>query len=76
MYRSKVKATPEEIQSLKDQMNTPLIMLQCGPMGPSPAERCHEMALAHGLPEQSGFYGIDGKTGEFLSEFPIAEPTQ
>lgn len=31
----------------------------------SAQERCHEIALSHGLPEIQGFYGIN-KEGEFL----------
>lgn len=31
-------------------------------------ERCHKIALSHGLPEISGFYGCDLETGEFVSE--------
>ena len=30
-------------------------------------ERCHAMALEHGLPEIDGFYGMDEK-GQFVSE--------
>jgi len=30
-------------------------------------ERCHEVALAHGLPEVPGCYGMDNN-GEFLSD--------
>lgn len=32
----------------------------------SPAERTHERARAHGLPEIQGFYGCDLATGEFV----------
>lgn len=30
--------------------------------------RCHEVALAHGLPEIPGYYGCDLETGEFLRD--------
>ncbi len=29
-------------------------------------EKCHACALAHGLPEITGFYGVDLETGEFI----------
>ncbi len=73
MYRSKVIATPEEIQELRDTMNTPLLAIHCGPRK-TPLQESHDMALKHGLSEQKGHYGIDLDTGEFLSEFPIEEP--
>ncbi len=72
MHRSKEKATQQEIETLRLAMNTPLIMTHIiKPV--SPQERCHKLALSHGLPEQAGHYGLDMETGEFLSEFPIVE---
>lgn len=43
----------------------PLVALNAGPP-PNPQIRCHGMALAHGLPEIPGYYGIDLTTGEFI----------
>lgn len=87
IYRSKVKATPEEIEELKqlaqDADRTPVIAfgsqhaLQGGAAGDARrrmSRRCHAVALSHGLPEQPGFYGCDLKTGEFVSTRPITEP--
>lgn len=65
MKKTGVFATKEEITMLKDMMNTPMIMLQCGPP-PNPAKECHKLALDHGLPEISGYYGLDLNEGEFL----------
>ena len=64
MKNTGVKATPEEVKMLFDMLNTPMIMLQCGPP-PDPAKECHRLALAHGLPEIVGYYGIK-KDGEFV----------
>ena len=64
----KVFATEKEITTLKAMMGTPLIALQCGPLA-DPAKEAHRMALEHGLPEQEGYYGVDLKTGEFLSQY-------
>lgn len=72
MYRSKAKATTEEIEALQRAIATPLIAIHTG-MPPTPLERCHALALSHGLKEQPGHYGLDTATGEFLSEFPIEE---
>lgn len=59
-------ATAEEIALLKRSLNTPAIALQCGAPA-SPQAICHSFALAHGLPEVAGFYGIDLGTGEFMA---------
>lgn len=37
------------------------------PMFTSPVEAAHRSALSHGLPEIPGYYGIDLRTGEFVS---------
>ena len=63
--RTGTRATPEEVAELKALCGRPMIALQCGPP-PDPAVRCHELALAHGLPEISGYYGIDLRDGEFV----------
>jgi len=64
-----ILATAAEIDALKASLNTPMLALQCGsPV--SPQALCHQMALAHGLPEVQGFYGIDLGTGEFMAAQP------
>jgi len=65
MKKTGVSATEDEVKTMMSALNTPLIALQCGP--PKSARViCHEYALAHGLPEITGYYGID-ETGEFLA---------
>jgi hypothetical protein len=77
VIRTKVFATPEEIVYIKQLQNAPVIgITNPEPPGPgvpavipafeSPLEACHRYALAHGLPEVSGYYGIDLNTREFL----------
>ena len=65
MKKTGVFATKEEVKMLEAMMKTPLIMLQCGPPS-NPAKECHKLALDHGLPEISGYYGIALDDGEFL----------
>jgi len=68
MRRLNVFATPEEIAAMKLAANAPAIALQCGPMPmPSALEIAHRSALAHGLPEITGYYGCDLRTGAFVS---------
>lgn len=65
MIRTKVFATPEEIESIKTTASLPVIMI--GKSFPETAlEHAHRCALQHGLPEISGYYGIDLTTGEFV----------
>ena len=73
-------ASPTEIEELKDLLsrarNTPVIALSvahgierggfAGEARQAMLKRCHEIALAHGLPEITGFYGCDLATGEFV----------
>lgn len=72
-----VFATPEQITWIKECCNSPVIgVTNPAPpgvgvpavltLGASPKEAVHRSALACGLPEISGNYGIDLKTGEFL----------
>lgn len=60
-----VFATQEEIQTLKNTLNQPYIMVG-GHWPKSPQEVAHSLALAHGLPEIPGYYGCDLRTGEFV----------
>lgn len=81
MINTGVRAKETEIEELKDLLsrarNTPVITLSMaqaiagGLSGDAQTimlERCHEIALSHGLPEIEGFYGCDLATGEFLRE--------
>lgn len=70
-----VFATPEEIEDMKQPVpymvfGTVKDANEPGGYSPvtqrSPQEKCHAYALAHGLPEFSGFYGCDLTTGEFV----------
>jgi hypothetical protein len=69
-----VFATPEEVAELnaayERARNTPVISFG-GPDMASVAfhqmiKRSHEMAIAHGLPEIEGYYGLDLDSMEFL----------
>lgn len=65
MKHTGVKATPKEVQHLRDMMNTPVLFLPGGQrMDVDPKKECHRLALAHGLPEIMGLYGIT-RDGEF-----------
>jgi len=59
-------ATKKEIKRIKDAAEQPYMMIG-GRWPKSPQEVCHEIALSHGLPEISGYYGCDLRTGEFVS---------
>lgn len=72
-----VFATPEEIADVKHAASMPVMgMTNPEPPGPgvspvvpmfsSPVEVAHRAALAHGLPDFEGYYGIDTENGEFL----------
>lgn len=68
--RTGVYATEEEYEELRRMMERPAPYIVAGPMdlGPkSPQQRCHEMALAHGLPEIPGYYGMLLDTREFVT---------
>jgi hypothetical protein len=68
MKRLNVFATPKEIENIKAAASAPVIYLSGGtPMGGDPLKMAHSAALAHGLPEIPGYYGIDLKSGEFVS---------
>lgn len=75
-------ATEEEQEDLKKDLiqaqNTPVIAFSgshamrgglSGDVWQALKEKCHKLALKHGLPEIPGFYGCDlSKNGEFVSE--------
>jgi hypothetical protein len=60
-----VFATKSEIQQMKDAASTPYMMVG-GHWPESPQEACHRIALSHGLPEITGYYGCDLRSGEFV----------
>lgn len=62
-----VFATPEQIKNIKAAANAPVMYLSGGtPIGGDPVKMAHQAAIAHGLPEIPGYYGIDLSTGEFV----------
>ena len=69
VIRTGVFATDAEIELLEGAMNAPLLLVG-GTLPESPAMMAHAYALRHGLPEVSGYYGVDLQTGEFLKAGP------
>ena len=75
--RMDVFASDDEIKYVKNCANAPIMgITNPAPPGPSvspvipmsesPQVVAHRYALAHGLPEISGYYGIDLRNGEFI----------
>lgn len=63
--RTDVKATEQEHESIMAAANMPAIMI--GGSFPETAQQvAHRYALAHGLPEVTGYYGYNPTTREFL----------
>lgn len=78
MNRLNVFATADEIAHIKHCANMPVMAItNPAPPGPGvspviplnedPLKAAHRAALAHGLPEIPGYYGIDLRNGEFVS---------
>lgn len=68
MKRLNVFASAQEIENIKAAASAPVMYLSGGqPMGGDPLKMAHAAALSHGLPEIQGYYGIDLKSGEFVS---------
>jgi len=68
MKRLGIFATEEEIEGVVIQHRASGMFLSGGePMG-DPLKECHRLALKHGLPEITGYYGMDTQTGEFVRE--------
>jgi len=73
MKHTGVKATQSEIEEIQKLVTrasqTPVILIGEYNLSRATWERaktrCHEIALAHGLPEITGFYGLT-KDGEFV----------
>lgn len=64
--RTGVFATAEELERIKAAASAPYIVVG-GYAPPDPRKIVHAAALAHDLPEISGYYGIDIEGGgEFL----------
>lgn len=60
-----VFATAEEIENMKHAATAPFIKI--GDHWPKSAQEvAHDCALKHGLPEITGYYGCDLRTGEFV----------
>ncbi len=80
MRRTGVFATEEEVVEMKELLGaaqtTPVIAMSVGHGLHSGGfagdawdrlkRRCHELALDHGLPEITGFYGLDLQDGQFV----------
>lgn len=80
MERLNVFATEKENEEMKKMLiearNTPVIAfssrhaLEDGGLAGQAFSRlekkCHKLALAHGLPEIQGYYGLDCETREFV----------
>lgn len=83
MNKTGVKATYDEIEVCKklatQAAHTPMIAFTTEAMmngrdfaslaWHEAQEQCHKFALAHGLPEITGFYGMD-ENGEFVVAVP------
>ena len=76
--RLNIFATEDEIKYIKHCQSMPIIAFtNPEPPGPgvspviplneAPIEAAHRAALAHGLPEIPGYYGIDLTNGEFVT---------
>lgn len=76
--RLNVFATPEQVAHIKHcQGMSVMAMTNPAPPGPGvspvvpmfeqPVEAAHRAALAQGLPEIEGYYGIDLSDGEFVT---------
>lgn len=78
MIHHGVFATAEEIAYVKSCASAP-VMAFTNPESPGPGVSpvipfaedpliaCHRLALAHGLPEIKGYYGMDLRNGQFVS---------
>lgn len=79
MKRLNVFATKEEKEEIlklhKQAQSTPVIALSSahamrggfsGEIWDRLKKKIHKIALSHELPEIEGYYGFDGKNGEFL----------
>lgn len=81
MIRTNVKATPTEIAELRSlsarSQSSAMLASRFGPKAADDAlhhasTRCHALALAHGLPEIPGRYGLDSD-GTFIAEDNAAD---
>ena len=73
MKRTGIFATAEDVEELQkladEAKSTPVMVIGDMDISERPIERmydrCHEIALGHGLPEIPGFYGVTSD-GEFV----------
>lgn len=63
MKNTGIYATKEEIKILLETASLPYMIIG----GQPPRKMCHAYALAHGLPEIRGYYGIK-RDGEFVAD--------
>ena len=63
MERTGIFAAEDEIKDMSARVPY-MVIGGVEPMGPQ--QKCHRYALTHGLPEITGYYGCDLRTGEFL----------
>ncbi len=64
------KLTVEEIQSVKNNLNRPVMYISGGIRiggDETPQQQVHRFALAKGLPEITGFYGASLEDGRIYS---------
>lgn len=68
MKKTGIKATKQELATLRRRMSLPVMYLSGGQelAGPTALQLCHQFALKHGLPEISGYYGLD-EDDEFVT---------
>lgn len=65
MNYTRVFLTEDEVKRVKEVAALPMIMIG-GTLPEDPRKLVHRLALAHGLPEISGYYGADLRTGEIV----------
>lgn len=67
MVETGIFATKEELEGLKTSVSVSGMWLSGGIPFSDPQKECHKLALKHGLPEITGYYGINNE-GEFVKE--------
>jgi len=65
MIKTGIFATEDEMESLRTSIQVSGMYLSGGIPMSNPEKDCHRLALKHGLPEITGFYGIS-EAGEFV----------
>ena len=68
MKRTNVFADKKEIEYIKSRQNAPVMLVGgVDTSRPTALEAAYKAAIKHGLPEVTGYYGIDLITGEFVA---------